>query len=74
MTVAQDGLDGEAARELGDAHRQLLTDNAIQFELPTSGYVPASESVPAPQASSPISHRARRQYSTRYARSPRAGK
>ena len=51
MTVAQDGLDGEAARELGDAHRQLLTDNAIQFELPTSGYVPASEGVPAPQAS-----------------------
>ena len=37
MTVAQDGLDGgETAGRLSDAHRQLLTDDAIQFELPTA--------------------------------------
>lgn len=38
MTAAQDGLDGgETAGQLNDAHRRLLTDDAIQFELPTAG-------------------------------------
>lgn len=33
--MAQDQVDGEtAARQLDDAHRQLLGDNSIQFELP----------------------------------------
>ncbi len=48
MTVAQDGLDGEAPRQLGDAHRQLLTDNSIQFELPTAPFVPAGDGASAP--------------------------
>ncbi|HYD13285.1 MAG TPA: hypothetical protein VEC11_10600 [Allosphingosinicella sp.] len=51
MTVAQDGVDGgEAARQLGDAHRQLLTDNSIQFELPTGGYGPGDRQVPMPNS------------------------
>ena len=36
--AAQDQMDGgEAARRLEDAHRQLLGDNNIQFELPNAG-------------------------------------
>ncbi len=51
MTVAQDGLDGgDTGRQLDDAHRQLLTDNSIQFELPTAlypdGLGPVSQSPP----------------------------
>jgi len=52
MTVAQDGLDGgDTGRQLDDAHRQLLTDNSIQFELPTglypAGQGPVSQSPPS---------------------------
>jgi len=56
---------GETARQLSDAHRELLGDNSIQFELPTaspeerfgsgpsSGYnPPPGQSVP-PQSDSP---------------------
>ena len=45
MTAVQDGLDGDAAaRQLNDAHRQLLGDNSIQFELPAAGsYSPAQQ-------------------------------
>lgn len=52
MMLAQDGPDGgEAARELNDAHRQLLTDETIQFEMPsadsyTSSSRPVSQSSP----------------------------
>jgi hypothetical protein len=38
MMAAQDQMDGgEAAQRLEDAHRQLLGDNSIQFELPPAG-------------------------------------
>lgn len=38
MVAAQDQMDGgEAARRLEDAHRQLLGDKSIQFELPPAG-------------------------------------
>jgi hypothetical protein len=44
MTAAMFQEDGgEAARQLGDAHRQLLSDNSIQFELPTAGFDPSAQ-------------------------------
>ena len=54
MTVVQDGPDGgEAARQLDDAHRQLLTDNSIQFELPPAGdYTRIDQGPTSPQAPS----------------------
>src|SRR5205085_6681603 len=37
MMAAQDQLESsEAARQFDDAHRQLVGDNSIQFELPTA--------------------------------------
>ena len=59
MMAAQDQLDGDAAaRQLEDAHRQLLGDNSIQFELPPAGdptgqslspgYGPDPSTVPPP--------------------------
>lgn len=57
MTAAQIQADGgEAARELNDAHRQMLGDNSIQFELPIAQY---DRSTPAlqPSPSSPPSYR-----------------
>lgn len=53
MTVAQDGLEGgDTGRQLDDAHRQLLTDNSIQFELPTRLYpdAPGPASPPSPSS------------------------
>lgn len=52
MTVAQDGPDdGGTTGQLSDAHRQLLTDDAIQFELPTaSTYSSAGPGTPVSQA------------------------
>jgi len=50
MTAAQSGLDSDAAaRSLDDAHRQLLGDGSIQFELPTG----ASGQQGAPQTPPP---------------------
>ncbi len=47
MMAAQDQVDnGEAARQLSDAHRQLLSDNSIQFELPTASTDPALQGRP----------------------------
>ena len=48
MTAVQSQVDGgEAARQLSDAHRQLLNDNSIQFELPTGGPYPAGQQGPS---------------------------
>ena len=47
MTAVQSQVDGgEAARQLSDAHRQLLNDNSIQFELPTADVYPSSQQGP----------------------------
>jgi hypothetical protein len=47
MTAAQyQGDGGDAARQLSDAHRQLLSDNSIQFELPTASYSPSAQPAP----------------------------
>ena len=44
MTAAQDQVEGgEAASQFSDAHRQLLGDNSIQFELPTAQYSPSDQ-------------------------------
>jgi hypothetical protein len=67
MLAVQDQMDGaDAAQRLDDAHRQLLGDTSIQFELPPAGD-PTSQplppqspnygpdpSTPPPQA--PVSH------------------
>jgi hypothetical protein len=46
MMAVQDQVDGDAAaRQLDDAHRQLLGDNSIQFELPPAGD-PTGQSAP----------------------------
>jgi hypothetical protein len=51
MMAAQDQVDGgEAARRLGDAHRQLLTDNSIQFQLPTADTLPSGQQAPTSYA------------------------
>jgi hypothetical protein len=52
MTAVQlDADGGEAARQLGEAHRQLLNDNSIQFELPTPGsYAPPGQQTVPQQA------------------------
>jgi hypothetical protein len=48
MTAVQSQLDGgEAARQLSDAHRQLLNDNSIQFELPTANIDPSRQAGPS---------------------------
>jgi hypothetical protein len=66
MTAVQSQVDGgEAAGRLSDAHRQLLNDNSIQFDLPTidlvpsrqhgqSGYPPADPSFQPPPAQPPL--------------------
>ena len=67
MMAVQSQVDGgEAARQLSDAHRQLLSDNSIQFELPTAdlyhapqqgqtGYPPPSDpSFQPPPAQPPL--------------------
>lgn len=47
VMAAQDQMDGDAAaRQFDDAHRQLLGDNSIQFELPPAGNDPA-QSLPS---------------------------
>jgi hypothetical protein len=62
MMAAQDQMDGsEAAQRLEDAHRQLLGDNSIQFELPpagvNSGQPLPPDAGPAPStAPPPVSH------------------
>lgn len=70
MTAAQiQGDGGEAARQLSDAHRQMLGDSSIQFELPIANdpgnpgqqgyqssppsYRPADPSALPPQAGDP---------------------
>ena len=58
MTAAQFQADGEAAGQLNDAHRQLLGDNSIQFELPIANSPPGSrgqtyQSPPAYRPSDP---------------------
>jgi hypothetical protein len=51
MLAAQDQVDaGEAARQIDDAHRQLLGDSSIQFELPTAPTDPATGQPLAQQA------------------------
>jgi Domain of unknown function (DUF4129) len=51
MMAAQDQVDQEAAaRQLDDAHRQLLGDNSIQFDLPPAGDASAQ---PLPQSYAP---------------------
>lgn len=58
MMAVQDQVDGgEAASRLEDAHRQLLGDNAIQFELPTAGD-PSNQVLPANPSTvpSPATH------------------
>ncbi len=53
MMALQDQTGGgEAARQLDDAHRQLLGDNSIQFELPVAGDY-SSTSQPGPIPSQP---------------------
>lgn len=48
--AAQDGLDGDAARRLDEAHRQLTGDQSIQFQLPSGGVSPADPSMgPSPR-------------------------
>lgn len=52
MQAAQDQVDaGEAARQIDDAHRQLLGDSSIQFELPTAPVDPKTGQ-PLPQHAS----------------------
>lgn len=47
--AAQDQMDGaEAAQRLEDAHRQLLGDNSIQFQLPPAGVNAGPSSAPPP--------------------------
>ena len=54
MTAAQTQLDGgEAARRLDDAHRQLLNDHSIQFDLPTAKTYPSPEQGPTGYPSPP---------------------
>lgn len=55
MMLAQDGPDGgEAARELTDAHRQLLNDQTIQFEMPSAdSYAPTGPEGPVSQSPPP---------------------
>ncbi len=48
MMAAQYEVDGgEPAGNVADAHRQLLTDNSIQFELPTASQYAPSRGLPA---------------------------
>jgi len=58
--TAQDQMDGgEAAQRLEDAHRQLLGDNSIQFELPPAGAnagQPLSPNAGPSTAPPPVSH------------------
>ena len=59
MMAAQDQMDGgEAAQRLEDAHRQLLGDNSIQFELPPAGVNSGQPLSPntGPTAPPPVSH------------------
>ena len=42
---------GEVSQELSDAHRQLLGDNSIQFELPVADSDPRAGPQPYPQSS-----------------------
>jgi hypothetical protein len=54
MAVAQYEADGgEAARQLSDAHRQLLGDNSIQFELPTANSYDRAQQPPLSQQPPP---------------------
>ena len=60
MMAAQDQMDGgEAAQRLEDAHRQLLGDNSIQFQLPPAGAnagQPLSPDAGPSSAPPPVSH------------------
>ena len=60
MMAAQDQMDGgEAAQRLEDAHRQLLGDNSIQFQLPPAGSnagQPLSPDAGPSTAPPPVSH------------------
>src|SRR6476620_7526523 len=60
MMAAQDQMDGaEAAQRLEDAHRQLLGDNSIQFELPPAGAnsgQPLAPNAAPSTAPPPVSH------------------
>jgi len=60
MMAAQDQMDGgEAAQRLEDAHRQLLGDNSIQFQLPPAGAnsgQPLSPNAGPSTAPPPVSH------------------
>ena len=48
MAAVQSRMDGgEAARQLSDAHRQLLNDNSIQFDLPTAETYPSAQQAPS---------------------------
>jgi hypothetical protein len=60
MVAAQEQMDGaEAAQRLEDAHRQLLGDNSIQFQLPPAGAnagQPLSPDLGPANAPPPVSH------------------
>jgi hypothetical protein len=48
MAAVQSQVNGgEAARQLSDAHRQLLNDNSIQFDLPTADSYPSPQQGPS---------------------------
>ena len=54
QSVAQDQVEGGEATALADAHRQLLTDSSIQFDLPIAGDRAASQpSTPPPPGYGP---------------------
>lgn len=59
MIAVQEQMDGsEAAQRLEDAHRQLLGDNSIQFELPPAGAASGQTLSPnaGPSAPPPVTH------------------